>query len=404
MGHGTGSGVSQGEPSHSSTWGPAVDGNTIGDAIARYRRARGLSQAELAERLASVSGRPTVTRHDISRWERGVRTPRPFWLRHLVAALDTDPATLTGSTDSTDEAIRLAHEWLVTRPPQIRHVGAGRRVGMESAQAVERRVVELRRLDDKLGGLDTLPLVERELAAIEHVLIETSYTEVTGRRLLRAVGELAQVAGWVASDAGQYARAQRHYLKGVRAAHAAGDQLVAANLLSSLAYQVANVGRPREAALLAATAVRGAEAATGRVRALLLERVAWAYARAGDDRETDRVLAEVDEAFDTATDVEPDWVYWLDRGEIDIMAGRVNVELRRPLRAVPLLSAAITEYDQSRAREVGLYETWLAESYAQANELDAAMATLGSAEEKAARVHSARLSARIRYVRRMLFR
>lgn len=383
-----------------------MDGNTIGDAIARYRRARGLSQAELAERLARVSGRPTVTRHDISRWERGVRTPRPFWLRHLAVALGVDPATLAGEVDtgSTAEAIRLAHEWLVSRPPQIRQLSAGRRVGHELAEVVERRVIELRRLDDRLGGIDTLPLVERELAAVAHVLDAASYTEVTGRRLLRAVGELAQVAGWVASDAGQYARAQRHYLQGVRAAHAAGDQLVAANLLSSLAYQVASVGPPRDAVLLAATAVRGAEVATGRVRALLLERVAWAYARAGDAREADRVLAEVDEAFETATDDEPDWVYWLDRGEIDIMAGRVNVELRRPLRAVPLLSAAIAGYDTSRAREVGLYETWLAESYLQANELDAAAATLESAEAKAARIHSARLAARVRHVRRMLRR
>jgi transcriptional regulator with XRE-family HTH domain len=383
-----------------------VDGNTIRDAIARHRRARGLSQAELAERLAIVSGRPTVTRHDISRWERGVRTPRPFWLRHLAVALEIEPATLAGTVDtgSTAEAIRVAHEWLVSRPPHVRQLSAGRRVGSELAQTVERRVIELRRLDDQLGGVDTLPLVERELAAVEHVLNEASYTEETGRRLLRAVGELAQVAGWVASDAGQYARAQRHYLRGVRAAHAAGARLIAANLLSSLAYQVANVGPPRDAALLAATAVRGAEAATGRVRALLLERVAWAYARVGDATEADRVLAEVDEAFETATDEEPDWVYWLDRGEIDIMAGRVNVELRRPLRAVPLLSTAIASYDTNRAREIGLYETWLAESYIQANELDAAVATLRSAEVKATQVHSARLMARVRHVRRVLSR
>jgi transcriptional regulator with XRE-family HTH domain len=383
-----------------------VDGNTIRDAIARHRRARGLSQAELAERLAIVSGRPTVTRHDISRWERGVRTPRPFWLRHLAVALEIEPATLAGTVDtgSTAEAIRVAHEWLVSRPPHVRQLSAGRRVGSELAQTVERRVIELRRLDDQLGGVDTLPLVERELAAVEHVLNEASYTEETGRRLLRAVGELAQVAGWVASDAGQYARAQRHYLRGVRAAHAAGARLIAANLLSSLAYQVANVGPPRDAALLTATAVRGAEAATGRVRALLLERVAWAYARVGDATEADRVLAEVDEAFETATDEEPDWVYWLDRGEIDIMAGRVNVELRRPLRAVPLLSTAIASYDTNRAREIGLYETWLAESYIQANELDAAVATLRSAEVKATQVHSARLMARVRHVRRVLSR
>src|SRR5947208_1696348 len=78
-----------------------------------------------------------------------------------------------------------------------------------------------------------------------------SFDERSGRRLLTAVGELAQLAGWVASDAGEYVAAQGLYLGGVSAASAAGDRGLAGQLLSSLSYQVANVGDPADAVLLA---------------------------------------------------------------------------------------------------------------------------------------------------------
>ena len=125
---------------------------------------------------------------------------------------------------------------------------------------------------------------------------EATYSESTGRLLLGAVGELCQLAGWVASDAGLHHLAERYYLGGVSAAHAARDEPLGANLLSSLAYQVANVGDPREAVLLASTAYNGAaSSATPTVRALLLERVAWANARLGDPHATEAALARVDD-------------------------------------------------------------------------------------------------------------
>src|SRR5256885_7018119 len=53
--------------------------------------------------------------------------------------------------------------------------------------------------------------------------------------------------------------------------------------------------------------------------------------------------------------------YWLDRKEIDVMAGRCLIELGDPASAEPLLSTAIASYAPEHAREVGLYRTLLAE-------------------------------------------
>jgi transcriptional regulator with XRE-family HTH domain len=61
---------------------------TIGELIARVRGEVGISQLRLAARLCAAAGASTVTRHEVSRWERGERIPSRYWLAWLAAALD----------------------------------------------------------------------------------------------------------------------------------------------------------------------------------------------------------------------------------------------------------------------------------------------------------------------------
>jgi hypothetical protein len=323
---------------------------------------------------------------------------------HVTAygrALGVSLETLYGSPENP---VRVAHEWLVSDSPVMLHSTSGRRVGPSLAAELERRVVELRHLDDVISGRDLYPVVRKELSDAQRVVNEASYAEDTGRRLLTVVGELAQLGGWVASDAGQYVEAQSTYVSGVSAARAAGDEVLAGQLLSSLSYQMANVGNPADAALLARSAVKGARNATPIVRALLLERVAWAGARARDRETARRALDAVDESYERrspGTD-EPEWVYWLDRHEIDVMAGRCMIELGDPVAAEPLLSSAIDAYAPDHAREVALYRTWLAESYARAGVFDAARSVLSKARKAADKLTSARLERRVDDVARLL--
>ena len=60
----------------------------IGAMLARLRAERGISQLRLAERVCAASGVPTVSRHEISRWEREERVPSDFWLGWLAVALE----------------------------------------------------------------------------------------------------------------------------------------------------------------------------------------------------------------------------------------------------------------------------------------------------------------------------
>lgn len=137
---------------------------------------------------------------------------------------------------SAGTASALSQEWRVVEPPQVRELQAGRRIGKRLVKVTKERTEMLRRMDDFLGGGDLYDLVRRELRATLAMMAEASYTELCGRALLATVGELCQLAGWVASDAGLHDAAQRYYVGGMSAAHAGQDEPLAANLLSSLSY------------------------------------------------------------------------------------------------------------------------------------------------------------------------
>jgi transcriptional regulator with XRE-family HTH domain len=176
------------------------------------------------------------------------------------------------------DPVRLTHDWLIGDRPSEPRLAAGRRIGAAQVREWEARVVELRHLDDTVGSAHLLPVILADLAQLTSLAKDATYPDDLGARLLTAVGELSQLAGWVASDAGQYQHAQRLYLDGVSAADAASNRVLGAQLLSSLSYQIANVGKREDALLIARSAVTGAADATPVVRALLLERLAWAAA------------------------------------------------------------------------------------------------------------------------------
>jgi hypothetical protein len=126
--------------------------------------------------------------------------------------------------------------------------------------------------------------------------------------------------------------------------------------------------------------------------------MAWASARSRDDGGTRRALDAVDNAYEERSPgvVEPEWVYWLVRTEIDVMAGRCMIELGNPAAAEPLLTNAIMSYPTDHTREVALHLSWLAEAYARVDTFDAARDALDQASRTAREINSARLDLRIR--------
>jgi len=405
------------------------EAESIGALLAGVRTARGVSQLRLAALLCAAAGVPTITRHEVSRWEREERIPSGFWLRWLAATLDLPLAELEAAAavarrrraararpggplwtaegpagrGVAEDLLRLAHAWLagglgVAGPPPwptaAMTVHSRAPVDLD---ALSRRLAELRRLDDLVGGVDLGALVGREARRAIGALVGPEPRAAGGgrdaRRRLRLAAEFAQLAGWVSADAGRSGPAERAYRVGLWAAASAGDRALAAHLLGSLSHLLAGTGHPREALLLAQTGYAGARrTAPAGPLALLLHRVAHAAALAGERRVGERALAAADRAADRrTTDREPAWLYWLDDGELSAMAGRSFAAMRRPLRAEPLLRA---RPGCRSPRTAALDGGWLARAYLDAGEPAQACAVAGDAVLAAIRANSVRAATR----------
>ncbi|MEU6989752.1 hypothetical protein ABZ953_03695 [Streptomyces sp. NPDC046465] len=244
----------------------------------------------------------------------------------------------------------------------------------------------------------------RELNSALQLYRESAHTEDIGRALLVQVGELAQIAGWIASDAGQHGQAERAYRIGIAAARQAGDTTLVGNLAGSLAYQFSNTGQERAGVDLARAALDEAGPdAPPKTRALFFDRLAWAHTRAGEAQPAVRALGEAHDALSESTeDAAPPWAYWVSREELEVMDARVFTELHRPLRAVPLLTDVLSRYDATHAREVALYRSWLAIALADANEPEQAAEEARRVVSLSSKVTSERTAERSRIVLRRL--
>lgn len=304
------------------------------------------------------------------------------------------------SKSSAADIEMLSHAWLSADTPQVIELQAGRRIGASLITTIERRVIQLRRADDYMSGRASHALVCKEIKDTTRLLNEAILTEPQARRLLTATGELAQLAAFVAADAGLYRQAITYAEGGIVAAHASGDAPLAANIISTLSYQIANTGNPRQAAMLARTAYAGSRHdSTATEKALFLERIAWADAKSGDIQSCERALGQVEETFSRSDQsLDPDWVYWLNREEIDVMAGRCFTELNQPAKAVSLLSEAIAAYDSTHIREISLYQSWLAESYVLLGDVDTATDLALQVLDLGMRADSARADERLAYL------
>ena len=75
-----------------------MDARTLGGKIAGLRKAQGLTQKQLAERLHVTDGA-------VSKWERGINFPDLALMDALAAALNTDMLTLLGLENATGSQV-----------------------------------------------------------------------------------------------------------------------------------------------------------------------------------------------------------------------------------------------------------------------------------------------------------
>lgn len=362
-------------------WPHDHGGERIGPLLTRLRLERGQSQQRLAQLLCAVSGTVTVTRHEISRWERGDRIPGTHWLGWLAAVFEV-PLELLETAVANARHPHLAGTTSSTPPrlPAAALIIGCRALGTDRSDPADpgvlsARLAVLRRMDDLVGGVDLAPVALSEWRATASALAGPSFaTRSFGAgaldpTIIRAAAaadatrsgfaELAQLTSWVLADAGSTAASARLGRAGLLAAHAAADRPLIAHLLGCMAEAAAETGDTGTSLRLARSATRQAAGVHPAAHALSLYRFAYVAALAGRRSEGENALLAADRIdARSLPPTDPPWLYWLDELHLTMLTGRCYAALGRPRLARSLLTEALgTGVLRPRARS--LCGAWL---------------------------------------------
>ncbi|WP_412542659.1 helix-turn-helix transcriptional regulator [Longispora sp. K20-0274] len=323
--------------------------------LASRRRARGLSQETLAERLG-------VDRSTVARWEGARTAPQPAFRPRLAAELGW----------STEEL----HAALAEAPP-------ARPVGEEAVLDLHDALYDLARRYDTVPSAHLLaPAVACHHAAV--TLAGAPGDPALAPRLRTAAAEAAILHGrvlWDASLRTDNTGPPGLFAEAVASARAAGDRIAECHALLRTCY-VALYGT-HDPVAGAAHAQRAATVArhSPALRALALLHVAEAHAMLGEARDCDATL-DTAHALLADPDTDDPGRFLLDPAPFRRLAGAAHLRLGRPATARALLDRAADDLPPTKTTTLLLGT--LARAHAHEGHLDAAVATLHRAADQLA--------------------
>lgn len=196
---------------------------------------------------------------------------------------------------------------------------------------VEQHLPMLQALDDEHGGARHLAYVGAQFRAVGLLIREDGHSSAVEGRLVRALAEIGQLAGWMAFDAADHGLAQRYFATALRAAHQVNDLPLCAHILGDLSFQAASRGHPADAVALGEAARRASDAAPPVVRASVLSRLAYAYTAAGRDNDFAHARGSAREliASRDGKREEPRWMYFLTDNHLDCQAAYGLIQMGR---------------------------------------------------------------------------
>ncbi len=233
----------------------------------------------------------------------------------------------------------------------------------------------MRHLGDELGSGDIAMLAHGELALIRRLLQHGSYPATTGTRLYSLAAEASRQAAWAYFDQDNHPAASRLFEVALRASATAGDPVSGAYAMSFLAVQCYSTGQAQQAVSLLETA-RGAVSPPGgaRMTAMLAARSARAHSKIGHRKTCARLFHEARSALDRgAHPDDPDVLYWVTHGEIEMIAGSSALDLGDYEEAIRCFDAAIlADYrgDDQFPRSHAIYLARAAEAHLARHDID----------------------------------
>ncbi|WHM36601.1 helix-turn-helix transcriptional regulator [Streptomyces sp. BPTC-684] len=318
------------------------------DLLLRLRRDAGRTQDQQADAINAVSGRPTMTRREINRYEQGKNIPTNHTLAHIAVACGYSLEYLQREAAAArarrkKDACREAEEQDDVKRRTLLGSAVGAAAAAEPWERLARALERGRKLDaDAVAGLadrtgvlhaseggltarELKRMVESHLDAIVAALPRAGEHE---RAMTIAGGETAALAGWVAWDLGDHARAHAYYQVATDCAEAAGHPPLRALALTYASYGAAT---PAEAAQLLTQATKDVRGPGNAAAA------AWAYGRlaeeaagVGDETTALRALDRAHFAYDFADHTaEQSWVRFMTPYRMDALALSVYGQLGR---------------------------------------------------------------------------
>ncbi|MER5972915.1 helix-turn-helix transcriptional regulator [Streptomyces sp. NPDC002055] len=285
----------------------------FGAHLAGLRKRAGLSQRSLALRLCVTAGITTLTRHEVSRWERGGHIP-DAWLPPLAQVL---AVPLDGLER---EAARARGE----AEPQV---CADRAPDTYVQDAVGWLLAH----DNRHGG--------DHVADAAAQVWEAERGRITGddKQHLAQVAEIGEVAGWLLHDAARFHEARATLAEAHTLARLAGDAPLEWFILDMIAMVDVHTGRAGEAVAITDEMLTGREV-PGRVALMARVRRARSLAQAGEKR---RALDALERATgglqDSIQANDPAFTWWIDRTEVELHTGEALLSLGDPRAALPHL-------------------------------------------------------------------
>jgi transcriptional regulator with XRE-family HTH domain len=277
-------------------------------ALAQRRKVVGHTQESFAELLG-------IDRSTIVRWESGATDPTPMFRPKMAKALSV----------TLDELDRILSQSSDPRPSEqsfLPSAGQGQNLPRPSATLKGSNgdvsmIFALRTADKKVGGAYLYR------AVIDHLHVEVgpklfgTISGDSGRQLFSSAAALAEMAGWMAHDAGHDTRARHHFQRSLDLATVGQDCQLTAHILGSMAHLANHEREPVKALTLAR---RGADVLTDthpRLQARLLAMQARAHAALRQPQECILLLAKAEAALSRDPQEQPSpWISDFDEGSL----------------------------------------------------------------------------------------
>lgn len=194
--------------------------------------------------------------------------------------------------------------------------GRRRRIGMPDVARLVALTSLYRSVDCEFGGGVLVGEVGR-FAESASWLLDHEVSDAVLPPLLGAIANARDLAGWTAFDATRHGEAQRHFAAAERFAIGSGDRQLVAHIRYGQAKQMQHLRHNRDALDILRIAYHQLIDPTPGLTAILRGAEAASRAAMNDWDGACRALGESDDAFSNVDHAaEPEWLSFLDRGEL----------------------------------------------------------------------------------------